>query len=69
MLDLGCGEGRLLTMLQGERAFTRILATDVSLATLGIAARRLHCDRFTEAQRARRFQHAFALGEPRQLGR
>ena len=34
VLDLGCGEGRLLTMLQGERIFTRILGMDVSPATL-----------------------------------
>ena len=53
VLDLGCGEGRLLTLLQPERTFTRILGMDVSPATLQIAARRLHYDRFTETQRAR----------------
>ena len=53
VLDLGCGEGRLLTLLQPERTFTRILGMDVSPATLQIAVRRLHYDRFTEAQRAR----------------
>ena len=53
VLDLGCGEGRLLAMLHAERSFARILGMDVSPATLGIAARRLHYDRFTEAQRAR----------------
>ena len=53
VLDLGCGEGRLLSLLQTERAFTRILGMDVSPATLQIAARRLHYDRFTDAQRAR----------------
>ncbi len=53
VLDLGCGEGRLLTLLQAEKAFTRILGMDVSPATLQVAARRLHYDRLTEAQRAR----------------
>lgn len=53
VLDLGCGEARLLGLLQTERAFTRILGMDVSPAALAIAARRLHYDRFTEAQRAR----------------
>ncbi len=53
VLDLGCGEGRLLTLLQAERAFTRILGMDVSPATLQVTARRLHYDRFTEVQRER----------------
>jgi 3' terminal RNA ribose 2'-O-methyltransferase Hen1 len=53
VLDLGCGEGRLLNLLQSEKAFTRILGLDVSPATLQVAARRLHYDRLTEAQRTR----------------
>ena len=53
VLDLGCGEGRLLALLQGERTFTRILGMDVSPATLQIAVRRLHYDRLTELQRER----------------
>lgn len=53
VLDLGCGEARLLSLLQTERAFTRLLGMDVSPAALVIAARRLHYERFTEAQRER----------------
>ncbi len=53
VLDLGCGEARLLSLLQAERTFTRILGMDVSPAALVVAARRLHYERFTEAQRAR----------------
>ena len=43
----------MLTLLQGDRAFTRILGLDVSPATLQIAVRRLHYDRLTEPQRER----------------
>ena len=43
----------LLAMLGSERAFTRLVGMDVSPATLSNAARRLHLDRQTEAQRAR----------------
>jgi 3' terminal RNA ribose 2'-O-methyltransferase Hen1 len=53
VLDLGCGEGRLLRLLLGERQFTRITGLDVSHRALGIAADRLHLDRLPPAQRQR----------------
>lgn len=53
VLDLGCGEGRLLSLLQPEKMFTRILGIDVSPGALQIAARRLRYEQFTEAQRTR----------------
>ena len=53
MLDLGCGEGRLLRLLLGERQFTRITGMDVSHRALEIAADRLHLDRLPAAQKQR----------------
>ena len=52
-LDLGCGEGRLLSLLERERAFTRLVGMDVSPGPLAIAARRLHLERQTDTQRER----------------
>ena len=41
VLDLGCGEGRLLKLLLQNRQFERILGMDVSYRALEIAQRRL----------------------------
>jgi 3' terminal RNA ribose 2'-O-methyltransferase Hen1 len=41
VLDLGCGEGRLLDMLAREKQFTEIVGLDVSLRSLERAQRRL----------------------------
>lgn len=53
VVDLGCGEGRLLGLLLKERQFERILGVDVSLRALDIAAERLHLDRMAPMQRER----------------
>lgn len=53
VLDLGCGEGRLLRLLLNERKFTKILGMDVSYRTLGIAADRLKLEQMPERQRQR----------------
>jgi 3' terminal RNA ribose 2'-O-methyltransferase Hen1 len=53
VLDLGCGEGRLLQLLLADPAFTEIVGLDVSARALEIAAERLHMDRRPEAQRER----------------
>lgn len=53
ILDLGCGEGKLLNMLLSERQFTEILGVDVSTRALEIAARRLNLETLSETQRAR----------------
>jgi 3' terminal RNA ribose 2'-O-methyltransferase Hen1 len=53
VLDLGCGEGRLLELLLKERQFTHILGMDVSYRALEIAQDRLRLDRLPSAQRAR----------------
>ncbi len=41
VLDLGCGEGKLLALLTRERQFERIVGLDVSQHMLEIAARKL----------------------------
>ncbi|HZJ15365.1 MAG TPA: 3' terminal RNA ribose 2'-O-methyltransferase Hen1 [Chthoniobacteraceae bacterium] len=53
VLDLGCGEGRLLRLLLGEKQFTRITGMDVSHRALEIAADRLNLDRLPPKQRER----------------
>src|SRR5262249_36181933 len=48
VLDLGCGEGKLLRALIAEKAFTRLTAVDVSHRALEIARERLRLDRLSE---------------------
>jgi 3' terminal RNA ribose 2'-O-methyltransferase Hen1 len=53
VIDLGCGEGRLLKLLLAERQFTEIVGMDVSYRTLETASDRLHLDRMPPMQRER----------------
>jgi len=53
VLDLGCGEGRLLQALLAEPQFVEIAGMDVSHRALEIAARRLRLERLPERQRQR----------------
>jgi 3' terminal RNA ribose 2'-O-methyltransferase Hen1 len=53
VLDLGCGEGKLLRALLKERRFTEILGMDVSCRALEIAHERLNLDRMGQNQRKR----------------
>lgn len=53
VLDLGCGEGRLLSLLLQDRQFTKILGMDVSYRTLEMAQDKLHLDRLPPMQRER----------------
>lgn len=53
VLDLGCGEGRLLDLLLKERDFDEILGVDVSYRALELAHDRLRLDRLPERQQAR----------------
>jgi 3' terminal RNA ribose 2'-O-methyltransferase Hen1 len=55
VLDLGCGDGKLLALLAGDRAFEFIVGVDVSQRALEVAAERLHLEQLPEAQR-RRFE-------------
>jgi len=53
VLDLGCGEGRLLQLLLDDRQFTKIVGMDVSYRSLEIANDRLKLDRLPPKQRER----------------
>ena len=53
VVDLGCGEGRLLRRLLDERQLTRIVGMDVSYRSLETAADRLKLDRMPPKQRER----------------
>lgn len=53
VLDLGCGEGRLLRALIKERGFTRILGVEVAPRVLAHAADRLRLEHMGDMQRKR----------------
>jgi 3' terminal RNA ribose 2'-O-methyltransferase Hen1 len=53
VLDLGCGDGRLLARLLADPRFEGITGVDVSAAALARAARRLHLDELAPRQRDR----------------
>lgn len=53
VVDLGCGEGTLLSALLRDRTYDRLLGVDVSHRALETAARRLHLDTLPDAQRRR----------------
>jgi 3' terminal RNA ribose 2'-O-methyltransferase Hen1 len=53
VLDLGCGEGRLIQVLLRDRQFEHLLGMDVSYRALENAHDRLRLDRMPPAQRAR----------------
>ncbi len=53
VLDLGCGEGKLLRKLMREKQFEEIVGMDVSHQTLIIAQQRLRYDRMPEKQKER----------------
>ncbi len=53
VLDLGCGEGKLLRDLLKDRQFGEIVGMDVSIRSLETARDRLRLDRVPEGQAAR----------------
>ncbi|HKN66688.1 MAG TPA: 3' terminal RNA ribose 2'-O-methyltransferase Hen1 [Gemmatimonadaceae bacterium] len=53
VVDLGCGEGRLLRMLLDDRQFRRVVGMDVSYRALEIAMEKLKLDRMPAMQRQR----------------
>ncbi len=53
VLDLGCGEGKLLRELLKDARFEEIVGVDVSIRTLETARERLKLDRLPERQAAR----------------
>jgi 3' terminal RNA ribose 2'-O-methyltransferase Hen1 len=53
VLDLGCGEGRLLRELMKERSFSEIVGVDVSHRALELAQERLRLNRLPPRERER----------------
>jgi 3' terminal RNA ribose 2'-O-methyltransferase Hen1 len=53
VLDMGCGEGRLLALLLADRSFEHVVGMDVSYRALEVAADRLRLDRLPPTQRER----------------
>lgn len=53
VLDLGCGEGKLLRELLEDKAFTEIVGMDVSFRSLEVASRRLKLERMPAKQKER----------------
>lgn len=53
VLDLGCGEGKLVRALLADRQFTEIVGMDVSWRSLEIASERLKLDRLPPMQKER----------------
>jgi len=53
VLDMGCGEGRLLQLIMKEKNFTAIAGTDVSAAILKRASDNLKLDRMTKDEKKR----------------
>jgi len=53
VIDLGCGEGRLLRKLLADRQFTEIVGMDVSSRSLDLAESRLKLERLPSKQRDR----------------
>ena len=70
VIDLGCGEGRLLKCLLEDRNFERIAGMDVSFRSLEIARDRLKLDRLPAMQRERveLFQGALTYRDQRLAG-
>ena len=70
MIDLGCGEGKLLRRLLKDKAFTRVVGVDVSPRVLEIAESRLHVDQMPKKHRERLhiFQGALTYRDKRFAG-
>jgi 3' terminal RNA ribose 2'-O-methyltransferase Hen1 len=70
VLDLGCGNGRLLRDLVRDTTFTEIVGVDVSSRALEAAADRLHLDQASDRVRSRITlrQSALTYGDPSLAG-
>jgi 3' terminal RNA ribose 2'-O-methyltransferase Hen1 len=68
VLDLGCGEGRLLRELLNDATFEEIVAMDVSYPALEVARAKLHWERLPPARQQRiRFLHGSLMYRDRRL--
>jgi 3' terminal RNA ribose 2'-O-methyltransferase Hen1 len=68
VLDLGCGEGKLIRELLRDRQFEEIVGLDVSIRSLEIAQRRLKLERLPASQAERvRLVHGSLLYRDKRL--
>ncbi|QGJ70659.1 Trans-aconitate methyltransferase [Planctomycetales bacterium 10988] len=68
VVDLGCGEGKLLRELLKEKQFEQILGMDVSVRSLEITSNRLKLDRLSEKKAARiKLMHGSLMYRDRRL--
>jgi len=68
VLDLGCGEGKLLRPLLEERQFEEICGMDVAFRSLEIASERLRVERMPPLQRQRlKLMHGSLMYRDRRL--
>lgn len=68
VVDLGCGDGKLLKRLLADRQFEEIVGMDVDSRSLEIARERLNLDRMAPKQRERiRLLHGSLLYRDRRL--
>lgn len=70
VIDLGCGEGKLLRLLLRDKRYARLAGADVSPRVLEVAASRLRLADMTDKQRARiqLFQAALTYRDKRFAG-
>jgi 3' terminal RNA ribose 2'-O-methyltransferase Hen1 len=70
VLDLGCGEGKLVKLLLDDPTFTDVIGMDVSPGVLEKAAERLHLDRLPahKKQRVKLIQGSLMYRDPRLEG-
>ena len=68
VLDLGCGEGKLIHLLLQERQFTRILGMDVAYRVLERARERLERLPPLQRQRAELIQGSLTYRDTRLAG-
>jgi 2-polyprenyl-3-methyl-5-hydroxy-6-metoxy-1,4-benzoquinol methylase len=70
VIDLGCGEGRLLRELLKHKQFQEIAGMDVSHRSLEVASERLHLDTMPPKQkeRIRLFQGSLMYKDKRLAG-
>ena len=70
VIDIGCGEGRLLSLLVKERQFTNIAGVDVSHVALKRAGDRLKLERASDSmrERVRLFQGSLTYKDARFSG-
>ena len=68
--DFGCGDGTLVRDLLADRAIEQVVAVDVSVRALQLAARRIRLDGMSEQQRQRvqLFQSALTYRDDRLVG-